>query len=54
MATLRADLREQVEPQALGEAVEALQREQARLEADARAVRLVAQALRGVRHRPRL
>jgi len=54
VATLRADLREQVEPQALGEAVEALQREQARLEADARAVRLVAQALRGVRHRPRL
>jgi hypothetical protein len=54
VATLRADLRDEVAPQALGEAVDAMQREQARLEADARATRLVAEALRGVRHRPRL
>jgi hypothetical protein len=54
VATLRADLRDEVAPEALGEAVDAMQREQARLEADARATRLVAEALRGVRHRPRL
>jgi hypothetical protein len=54
VATLRADLRGVVEPEALAQSLDALQREQARLEAAARSVGLVAEALRGVRFRPRL
>jgi hypothetical protein len=54
VSTVRADLRDALDPVVLTEAVEALQHEQARLEATARAVRLVADALAGVRHRPRL
>ncbi len=54
VAGARADLRDLVDPEVVGEALEALQLEQARLESAARAVRLVAEALRGVRHRPRL
>jgi hypothetical protein len=54
LASIRADLRDAVAPAALSEAVDALQQEQARLEATRRSVRLVAEALQGVRHRPRL
>ena len=54
VATLRADLRDVVEPEALAESLDAMQREQARLQAAARSVRLVAEALRGVRFRARL
>ncbi len=54
VATLRADLRDAVPPEALAEALDALQRERARLAATARAVDLVADALRGRRYRPRL
>jgi hypothetical protein len=54
VATLRADLRELVPPEALAESLDALQREQARLEGAARAVALVSEAIRGVRFRPRL
>ncbi len=54
LASIRADLRDAVPPAALSEAVDALQQEQARLEATRRSVQLVAEALQGVRHRPRL
>jgi len=54
LASIRADLREVVDPDVVRETLDALQLEQARLEAAARAVRLVAEALRGIRHRPRL
>jgi hypothetical protein len=54
VSRLRADLRDVLEPGVLTQGIEALQKEQARLEATARAVRLVADALAGVRHRPRL
>jgi hypothetical protein len=54
LASMRADLRDAVPPDALSEAVDALQQEQAQLEATRRSVRLVAEALRGVRLRPRL
>lgn len=54
IASLRADLRDAVPPQALAEALDALQRERARLTTAARAVELVADALRGQRYRPRL
>lgn len=54
LASIRADLRDAVSPQVLAEAVEALSSQQAHLEATLRSVRLVAEALRGVRHRPRL
>ncbi len=54
VATLRADLRDLVEPEALAQSLDALQREQARLEAAVRSVGLVAEALRGGRFRPRL
>jgi hypothetical protein len=54
LARARADLRDDAPPEAVGELLDALQREEARLVSAARAVRLVAEALRGVRHRPRL
>ena len=54
VAGARAELREVVDPDVVRETVDALQLEQARLEAAARAVRLVAEALRGIRHQPRL
>jgi len=54
LASIRSDLRDELSPAALSETVAALGREQATLEATGRSVRLVAQALRGVRHRPRL
>jgi hypothetical protein len=54
VATMRADLRDLVEPEALAQSLDALQREQARLQSAARSVGLVAEALRGVRFRPRL
>ena len=54
VASARADLRDDVSPSVITEVIDALQREQASLEAARRSVRLVADALRGVRHRPRL
>ena len=54
LARARADLRDDATPEAVGELLDALQREEARLLGTARAVRLVAEALRGVRRRPRL
>ena len=54
VASARADLRDDVSPSVITEVIDALQREQASLEAARRSVRLVAEALRGVRHRPRL
>ena len=54
LASMRADLRDAVPPDALAEALDALQQQQAQLEATRRSVRLVAEALRGVRYRPRL
>jgi hypothetical protein len=54
LASIRADLRDALSPAVLAEAVAALQQQQAQLEATRRSVRLVAEALRGVRHRPRL
>ena len=54
VATLRADLRDAVPPEALTEALDALQRERARLTSAARSLELVADALRGQRYRPRL
>jgi len=54
LASMRADLRDILAPEALSEALQALQLEQARLEATAKSVALVADALRGIRHRPRL
>ncbi len=54
LASIRADLAGALPPQALAQAVDALQQQQARLESTRRSVRLVAEALRGVRHRPRL
>jgi hypothetical protein len=54
IASVRADLRDDVSAAVLTEAIDALQQEQALLEGSRRAVRLVADALRGVRLRPRL
>jgi len=54
IATLRADLRDAVAPEALAEVLDALQRERARLATATRSVGLVADALRGQRYRPRL
>ena len=54
IASARADLRDDVTPAVLSEAIDALQQEQAHLESARRSVRLVAEALRGVRLRPRL
>jgi hypothetical protein len=54
LAKARADLRDDAPPEAVGDLVDALQREEARLVGVSRAVRLVAEALRGIRHRPRL
>jgi hypothetical protein len=54
LASMRADLRDEVAPDALVEAMDALAQQQAQLAATRRSVRLVADALRGVRHRPRL
>jgi hypothetical protein len=54
IATVRADLRDAVPPEALAQALDALQRERARLTTASRAVDLVADALRGRRYRPRL
>ena len=54
IATMRADLRVDVPPEALAQALDALGREQARLASAARSAALVAEALRGVRRRPRL
>jgi hypothetical protein len=54
IASARADLRDDVAPAVITEVIDALQREQASLEAARRSVRLVADALRGVRLRPRL
>ena len=54
IGTLRADMRDAVPPEALGQALDALQRERARLTTAVRAVDLVAEALRGRRYRPRL
>jgi len=54
LASMRADLRDALPPEVLAEAVQSLQLEQARLEATAKSVALVADALRGIRHRPRL
>jgi hypothetical protein len=54
LAGVRADLKDWVDPEALTQAVAALQLEQARLEGARRSTLLVADALRGVRHRPRL
>ncbi len=54
LASVRADLKDWVSPEALAEAVAALQLEQARLEGARRAALLVAEALRGIRTRPRL
>ena len=53
IASARADLRDDVPPPVITEAIDALQQEQALLEGSRRAVRLVAEALRGVRLRPR-
>ena len=54
LASIRSDLRDSVSPTALAEAIAALGRQQAQLESTRRAVRLVGEALSGVRHRPRL
>ena len=54
LASIRADLRDALSPAVLDEAVAALSLQQAQLEASRRSVRLVAEALRGVRYRPRL
>jgi len=54
LAGMRAALRDQVPPDALGDALGAVQAELVRLESAARAVRLVAEALAGGRFRPRL
>lgn len=54
IASVRADLRDRLDPAALTEGIEALQLEQARLASTQRSVRLVADALAGLRHRPRL
>lgn len=54
LATARTDLRDVVPPEAVQAAVEALEREGARLLATGRAVALVEQALRGRRFVPRL
>jgi hypothetical protein len=54
IATLRAELRDVVPPEALAQALDALQRERARLSTAVRAVDLVAEALQGQRYRPRL
>jgi hypothetical protein len=54
LALARQELREVVPPDAVESAVAAYQRASARLAADARAVELVEQALRGRRFRPRL
>jgi hypothetical protein len=54
LASIRADLRDAVSPDAMNATVDALQGQQAQLEATRRAVVLVADALRGVRQRPRL
>jgi hypothetical protein len=53
-AAARAELREHLEPQALEGVLTALDREHARLIEVHRAVRLVADALRGLRYVPRL
>ncbi|MET0740642.1 MAG: hypothetical protein ABWZ26_03715 [Candidatus Nanopelagicales bacterium] len=53
-ATLRADLRDQVEAEVLVDALTACEREGARLLATQRAVGLVEEALRGKRFVPRL
>lgn len=53
-ATLRAELAGHVPPAAVEEALEVLDTEEARLLAARRAVQLVAEALRGRRHVPRL
>jgi hypothetical protein len=54
IARARADLRDDAPPEAVDALLAALQREESRLVAAARAVRLVASALRGERRRPRL
>ncbi len=54
VASVRADLRDDVPPTVLAEVLDALQLEQVRLEAARRAVGLVGEALRGERRRPRL
>jgi hypothetical protein len=54
LATVRAELRELVPPEAVAAAVAAFEREGARLAATARSVALVEQALQGKRFRPRL
>jgi hypothetical protein len=54
VATLRTDLAGAVPPEVVERALDALDAEQARLLGAARGVALVAEALRGVRRRPRL
>jgi predicted butyrate kinase (DUF1464 family) len=54
LSNARAELRDALPPEAVTEAVEALQRERARLERAARATALVQEALAGTRYRPRL
>jgi hypothetical protein len=54
LASVRVDVGDQVSPPALGELIEALETEQARLMAARRAAGLVEEALRGHRYVPRL
>jgi hypothetical protein len=53
-STARADLAGALPPETVSEAVDLLHREEARLAATLREVRLVVDALRGARHRARL
>jgi hypothetical protein len=54
LASVRADLRGVLPPQSMGEALDVLEREVARLEGVRRSVDLVEEALAGTRRPPRL
>ena len=54
LATSRSDLSEALTPTVMAELLEAVESEEARLVAASRAVGLVEDALRGIRHVPRL
>jgi hypothetical protein len=54
LASVRADLRDVLPPPSMVEAIDVLEREQARLEGVRRSVALVQEALAGIRRPPRL
>jgi hypothetical protein len=54
LASVRADLRDVLPPPSMGEAIDVLERELARLEGVRRSVALVQEALAGTRRPPRL